>query len=917
MGSQKTLKITNARENNLKNVSLEIPHDSFSVITGLSGSGKSSLAFDTVYAEGQRRYIETFSPYTRQFFDKVKKPDVDTIENVRPAIAIQQRTRVTGSRSTVGSMTNVNEYIKILWSNLATPVCPICGIKLRAWDAKSLAKHIQNLFELKSSTTILICGTISVPDKRALIVEEIKELQEKGFSRFLEHKERTIKSLDDFDESALGDDRSLYVVIDRVRAQSFQAKRVRESIEQAFSLSKGACCLVEWEESPGFRPFLRVMNTPEQENFHPLPFKSSFFFNHYRCEGGPLKIANPRPALFSFNSPLGACPECKGFGNILAIDPKLCVPNENLSIQDKALQCWSGDAARGERKRLLKFCEKQAIPIDIPWRNLSEKHKELIFTYKARDFMGVIPWFRYIEKKIYKLHVRVFLSRYRSQKPCPVCNGTRFKQDSLAYQIEGKNISEIFDMPIKELLSWLLELKEKLKRQDNLPRQLNDVFNSVVSQLEYLNALGLPYLTLNRQARTLSGGETQRVNLATALGSDLISTHFVLDEPSVGLHPRDTARLIESVRKLQARGNSVLVVEHDPDCILSADHIIEVGPEAGEKGGQIVFSGERTKWQPEKLDFDDISKIKLLFKQTKQTTRVLEIKNASARNIKCLDLTIPLESFVCLSGVSGSGKSTLVTEILLKAYEAYKKGDLFDSKCQIRGFEHLEQLLLIDQSPLAKSPRANIATYSGIWDIIRTQLSQTDDAIARALPKSSFSFNTGAGRCPACNGAGFIREDMQFLSDVYIPCELCLGKRFQQSVLEVTLRGKNVDEILRMSVKAASLFFHSDQRISRPLELLCLLGLDHLSLGHPLSELSGGEAQRLKLIPFIDKSAAGKSLLIFDEPSTGLHIKDIERLLELFSELKSRGHSILCIEHNLSLLSCADWLIDLGPEGGE
>lgn len=911
----KKLSISNARANNLRNVSLELPHDSLTVITGLSGSGKSSLAFDTVYAEGQRRYIETFSPYTRQFFDKVKKPDVDLIENVRPAIAIQQRTRVTGSRSTVGTMTNINELLKIIWANVAKPVCPVCGIHLKAWDAEKLVSHLSGLLRVKPDATFLVAGFVAMPRKKSLMLQEVQQLQEAGFSRYFHMGRRDLSLLEEFDEHGLSPDGDLYVVLDRVRSEAIDEKRLKEAIDQAFSLSKGGCCFLEPGECKA-KPGIRVLNTPEQQNVTPLPVKASFFYNTYRCEGGPLRIAKPRPALFSYNSPVGACTECKGFGNILSIDPALCIPDESLSIEEKAVQCWSGEAARGEHKRLLKFCAKHDIATDVPWKLLSEEQKNSIFTHRSRDFHGILPWFAMIERKKYKLHVRVFLSRYRSQVLCPSCNGSRLRSDALAYRIKGRTISEIFELPVKDLLRWLQILHSELQGEASLPRQLRDVFQATISQLEYLDDLGLPYLALSRPARTLSGGETQRVNLATALGSDLISTHFVLDEPSVGLHPRDTERLIKSILKLTRRGNSVLVVEHDPDCILSADTIVELGPGAGEQGGEIVFNGPREKWDASRIAFTDLDRIRSRFRAIKQPRAALEIRNASSRNISNLNVDVPLNQFVCLTGVSGSGKSTLVTEILLRAWNEYRSGNEIQTEAHVKGFNHIEQLLLVDQSPLAKSPRANIATYSGIWDSIRTMFSQTDDAIARALSKSAFSFNVSAGRCPACNGAGFVREDMQFLSDVYIPCEVCLGKRFQPTVLEVKLKGKSVDEVLGMTIDAASVFFHSEESVRGPLEILSLLGLGHVTLGHPLSELSGGEAQRLKLVPFIDRSSTGRSLLVFDEPTTGLHTRDIERLLDLFAELKRRGHSILCIEHNMSLIACADWLLDLGPEGG-
>lgn len=937
------LSIRGARDNNLKNVSLDIPHDTLVAVTGLSGSGKSSLAFDTVYAEGQRRYVETFSPYTRQFFDKVKKPAVDAIEQVRPAVAIQQRTRITNSRSTVGTMTDVNDFLKVLWANAAEPVCPTCGIMLEKWDAVTLAGHVVAFQEQKRIEILLIAAEFVVRDP-AFLVHEIDRLSTLGYSRWWNPDTGTIDELDTVPahfanlrklapptpkgklkrNSGKATPRpttispeavNITLVLDRLRLGAPNKKRLVDSLEQAFTLGAGSCLVIDPRPRSG-RPYLQVLQQGLQRNQRPARFQSWQFRNTFGCPANSVVIPPPRPALFSFNHPLGACEECRGFGRILTISRSKCVPDPQLSIEDGALECWKGDRARREMRQLLKFCERKDIDPSIPWTQLTAQQQDSIFTHRSREFHGVLAWFKRVERKAYKMHVRVFLSRYREHTVCPSCRGTRLKAAALAYQIEGQTLPDIWRMPIGDLANWMSTLQRTLEATQRLPRPLHEVMQSILSRLNYLCDLGLPYLTLDRQARTLSGGETQRVNLVTALGSELISTQFVLDEPSVGLHARDTERLNRAIRALADRGNSVLVVEHDLECIHAADHVIELGPLAGSAGGEVVFNGALSKWPGVEVpaprpDLTPRSE------SGGPSAKRLTIRGAQARNLRNLDVEIPLQRFVCLTGVSGSGKSTLVSEVITRAYE-YQKHPVGEAPAvrEVRGFEQLEDVVLVDQSPLAKSPRANIATYSGIWDSIRSKLAATEGAVLRKLTKSSFSFNVSGGRCPACEGAGFMREDMQFLSDVFIQCELCLGKRFQESVLEVRLQGKSVHDLLQMSVEECVTFFENTPAVRSIAQVLSLLGLGHLSLGHSLSELSGGEAQRLKLVPFVAGEAAGNSLLIFDEPTTGLHTHDVTRLIKLFQQLCARGHSVLCIEHNLYLVSECDWIVDLGPEGG-
>lgn len=903
MPNKNSLRIINAQENNLKGLELTLPHDAFVGITGLSGSGKSSLAFDTIYAEGQRRYIETFSPYTRQFFDKVKRPKVDLIENVRPAIAIQQRTRILNSRSTVGSMTDINDLLKIIWSNIAKPVCPNCGLDLVRWDAASLTQHLERLSRIKEDATYLL-GIESKNSK-----EQIERLTILGYSRYIDPKSGAVQLFEDTPPPKRI--QNLTVVIDRFRNRNFSPKQIRESLEQCFSIGDGKVVVIEQRER-SYRQLSRTTTSNENVDINKA-FETYRFSKDFQCGDGAVSVAPPRPALFSYNHPIGACSECNGFGKVLEIDPHRCVPDHSKTIQGHAVECWKGAAASDEYRQLLKFCEQQAIPTNKPWGELSNEARDAIFNHKSRAFVGIYPWFKWLERKKYKMHVRVFLARYRTQVDCPKCKGSRFKSDALAYRVKGLSISDIANLELEKLLPWFSELQTELKNSGNLPCQLDDVFKSVINRLGYLVTLGLPYLTLDRQSRTLSGGETQRVNLVSALGSNLISTHFVLDEPSVGLHARDTQALIGALRDLTDRGNSLTVVEHDPDCLKAADYILELGPQAGEHGGEVTFFGPQDTWHGLGIKPRKPTTIQPSFKES------LKIRQACNRNLKALDIDIPLNAFVALTGVSGSGKSSLITEVIQAAYQIYSGVIPGEStlKAQVSGFEGVSQVLLVDQTALSKTPRANIATYTKMWDRIRDLLAGTESAAARGLTRSSFSFNVAAGRCPTCEGAGFIREDMQFLSDVFIQCESCLGARFQAPVLEVRYKDLNAHDILSMSVEACAELFANERQIASVCKVLSQLGLGHITLGHPLSELSGGEAQRLKLVPHIVDGTKGRSLFLFDEPTTGLHMKDVERLIELFYFLRDQGHSILCVEHNLNLIAAADWVIDLGPEGGE
>ncbi|RMG41015.1 MAG: excinuclease ABC subunit A [Candidatus Dadabacteria bacterium] len=910
---QCALKIVSARENNLKNISLDIPHDSLTVVTGRSGSGKSSLAFDTVYAEGQRRYIETFSPYTRQFFEKVKRPDVDLIENVRPAVAIQQRTRIHNARSTVGSMTGINDYLRLFWSNLSVPVCSNCGIRLKTWDPNSLAEKLKKLIKFyKKSFLIATALKLKKSNRR----QQIQRLTTLGFSRYLDLSTGEILLLEDLGPDNIKQLKELYIIIDRINCDKWRLERVRDSIEQALFLGEGRVTFFKYPLIKR-RCWLQIQNNRSGNNVKPTPFWAVELSLSKPCALKEERLEKARPSLFSYNHPFGACPECNGFGRVLRVDPELCIPNPNLSINEGALKCWSGPAHRRILGRLKKFCRQNKIPLDKPWKKLSEKQRELVFNSNSRDFRGVYAWFKAREKKAYKMHVRVFLAKYRSAFVCDSCGGKRLKPQALAYLIDKKSIADIWQMPVSELFTWFKRSEISCHPAIERSRELKELHNAITSRLECMLKLGLGYLTLDRPARTLSGGETQRVNLVTAIGSELVSTQFVLDEPSVGLHAADSKTLTGVVKELARRGNSVLMVEHDPACIEEADRIIEIGPLAGERGGEITYSGKAKNWQGIKFQYAQLS-TSFNHPDKHQSSNSLIVKNATKNNLKRINLEIPCNCFVSLCGVSGSGKSTLVEEVIYRQYERFKFGiENTKEEDVVQGFEQFSNVALIDQTPLSKTPRANVATYARIWDHVRDLLSSTDSARTRALSRSSFSFNVSGGRCPACKGAGVIREDMQFLSDVFVVCEACLGSRFQQSVLEVKYNGKSVSDFLDMTVSEAVRFFDNGCKAQKSALILEKLGLGYLRLGHSLSELSGGEAQRLKLVPFISGAQQGSSLLIFDEPSTGLHPNDVELLIKVFRELVQKGHTVLCVEHNLQILLFSDYLIELGPAGGE
>jgi excinuclease ABC subunit A len=878
----KSIRILGARQNNLKNLDLEIPLHRITVVTGLSGSGKSSLAFDTLYAEGQRRYVETFSPYARQFMERMDRPHVERIENIPPAIAIDRKDPVRTSRSSVGTMTEITDYVKLLFARAGVLHCRECGRPVVSDTPETIWKGLDDAAE---GSEVLITFPARTQGKGP--VELKKELGRAGFSRlFLDGR---ILSLDDWE----GEPKDIHVVSDRLLFRRSERKRVVDSLEQAIRFGGGRVDV--W-----IRPDLHRS-----------------FSGRLECAACGISYRAPLPSLFSFNSPIGACDTCRGFGRILDVDLDLVIPDPFLTLEQGAVKPWGGRKEdRMEYHDLRAFCRKKKIPMDVPFFALGKEQKTGIIQGDG-GYYGIRGFFQWLETKTYKMHVRVYLSRYRTSTPCPDCGGARFKPESLLYRLGGLTISKIYELPIHETDSFFRSLKVAPGDKASLL-----VLGEIRNRLRYLMEVGLGYLTLDRQSRTLSGGEVQRVALTSALGSSLVNTLYVLDEPSVGLHPRDNHRLIRILKGLRDLKNTVVVVEHDPDIISESDHMLDLGPGAGEEGGRVMYFGPTRDVQGSLTGEYLRGTRSIPFpakRRRSEKDRRLVIEGASEHNLKDITVEIPLGTFVCLTGVSGSGKSTLAEEIL---YRGLKRGlgdyqERPGSHKGITGSEGLKDVLLVDQRPIGRTPRGNPLTYLKAMDPIRRLLASTEGALQRGLDARHFSFNIPGGRCETCQGAGFERVEMQFLSDVFLTCPECDGKRFRGEVLEARYRGRNIHDILSMTVDQAMGFFSDEPQIRDGLRPLTRVGLGYMRLGQAINTLSGGEAQRLKLCRYLRDEPGGSRLFIFDEPTTGLHFADIEKLLTALQELVDRGNTVLVIEHHMDVIKNADWVIDLGPEGGE
>jgi excinuclease ABC subunit A len=942
------IRLRGVRQNNLKNIDLDLPLRRLVVVAGLSGSGKSSLAFETLFAEGQRRYIETFSPYARQFLDRMDKPQADSIEGIPPAIAIEQRNTVKSTRSTVGTMTEITDYAKLFWPHLAQLHCRHCGQPVQK---DSPQKIWSSLLGQAPESEVLVTFELPLSEKFTL-EESLALISRQGYQRLFFNGE--VLPLDQAPARMKASGATRVTVIqDRVRLSAQNRPRFIEACEQAYHFGKGK---------------LAVHSLPPES-------RATSFSNRLHCAQCDLEYAGPTAALFSFNHPIGACPACRGFGRIIAIDYDAAIPDTSKTLAGGAVKPWQTPSNAECQEELLKFARLRKVPVDVPFRDLPKKSRDWVIDGdpdynkdKAhtwpRAWYGVKGYFRWLESRAYKMHVRVQLSRYRIYETCPKCNGTRFGPDTLLYRINGLNLADFYRLPVDQALLFvdsLMARKAKPKTSDPMTVALGEVR----SRLAYLEEVGLNYLTLDRLTRSLSGGETERVNLTACLGSRLVNTLFVLDEPSVGLHPRDTARLVRIVQQLRDAGNTVVVVEHEASVMRAADQIIELGPGCGEAGGEVVFQGpfKEILRDTKSLTGAYLSGRKQI--ETPQRRPVsggcqgkLLLRGAVLHNLKNPALDVPLGRFVCVTGVSGSGKTTLLRNVLMPALleklqnqEAAAPDDesgespnipANETKPQavrLEGWENIGRAVIVDQSPLGRTPRSNPAVYTGAFDEIRAFFAQTEPAQQHGLGASAFSFNSAQGQCERCRGAGFEKIEMQFLSDVFIRCPECNGRRYRPHILEVTIprpgatssrRSWNIADLLEATVDDVIQFLagfpesRPALRAAENLKLLQELGLGYLRLGQPINTLSGGESQRLKLVKHLaqaqETAAAPKdkpAIFFFDEPTTGLHFDDVRTLLKVLQRLVDAGHSVLVIEHNLDVIKSADWVIDLGPEAGE
>lgn len=892
------IEIKGAKVHNLKNVSLKIPRNKLIVFTGVSGSGKSSLAFDTIYAEGQRRYVESLSSYARQFLGRMNKPEVDFINGIPPAIAIEQRVNSRNPRSTVGTTTELYEYIKLLYARIGKTYSPVSGKEVKRHGVEDVLAFISSLSE---GTRVIVLSPSVIPVNIST-TEFFAFLNKQGFARIESGGE--IYRIDDENvgnKLVPGD--SINVVIDRVVAtnDSDAVSRIADSVETAFITGKGECLIMKIDESGS---------------------SITRFSNRFEEDG--IKFEEPNEYLFSFNNPVGACPVCEGYSKIIGIDEDLVIPDKNLSVYDEAIVCWRGESMKTWKERLINSAAKFDFPIHKPYFQLSDEQRRLLWTGN-RYFFGINKFFEHLEEKKYKIQYRVLLSRYRGKTTCPECNGTRLRKEAGYVKVGGKAIYELTAMPVDSLLKFFMDMKLKGNELVIAERLLTEIRQ----RLRFLLDVGLPYLTPDRLSSSLSGGESQRINLATSLGSSLVGSLYILDEPSIGLHPRDTSLLIKVLKELRDIGNTVIVVEHEEDIIREADLIVDLGPEAGRLGGEIVFQGTLK----ESLSGDSLTS-KYLSKsmsvevpaRRRKWNSFISVNGARQNNLKNIDVKFPLHTLTCVTGVSGSGKSTLVNDILYRAVSnavigsSVRQGEFNTISGDTATITSVE---LIDQNPIGKSSRSNPVTYLKAYDEIRKLYSDQQSSLQMGYKPSHFSFNVDGGRCDECQGDGIIRVEMQFMADVELTCESCNGKRFKKEILEVRYRDKSIFDVLEMTIDEAIGFFGSDKdrsamRVAEKLKPLADVGLGYVKLGQSSGTLSGGESQRVKLAYYLShERGSGHILFLFDEPTTGLHFHDITKLLKSLQALIAHGHSVILIEHNTEVIKCADWIIDLGPEGGE
>ena len=914
------LVVRGAREHNLKDVSLDLPRDAMIVFTGLSGSGKSSLAFDTIFAEGQRRYVESLSAYARQFLGQMDKPDVDFIDGLSPAVSIDQKSASRNPRSTVGTITEVYDYLRLLYARIGKPHCPICGRPIARQTPQQI---VDRVLELEEGTRFQVLAPV-VRGRKGEYGELLRELQTKGYSRA--RVDGTIVRLD---EALVGqlpalkkyEKHDIEVIVDRLAVKDSARRRLTDSVETALGLSGGVVVL-------------DFVDLPEND-----PHRERMYSEHLACLYDDLSFDELEPRSFSFNSPWGACPDCTGLGTKLEVDPELIVPDESKSLADGAIAPWSGGHISDYFVRLIQALgETLGFRMDTPWAKLPAKARQALLRgydlqvhvrYKNRygrersyytTFEGVIPWVERRHAEAESDSSREKFAGYMREVPCPSCHGARLKPVSLAVTVDGRSIAELCALPVGELAKLLLTLELSDRDQQIAQR----IVKEVNARMGFLLDVGLDYLTLDRASATLAGGEAQRIRLATQIGSGLVGVLYVLDEPSIGLHQRDNHRLLETLLRLRNLGNTLIVVEHDEDTIRAADWVVDIGPRAGEHGGNIVVSGTVAELlaSPESLTGAYLSgreSIPLPTSRRQPTkSREVAVKGASEHNLRGVDVAFPLGCLVAVTGVSGSGKSTLVNDILYKALARELNGarTVPGKHVRITGIQHLDKVVHVDQGPIGRTPRSNPATYTGVFDHVRKLFAATTEAKIRGYQPGRFSFNVKGGRCEACSGDGTIKIEMQFLPDVYVPCEVCHGARYNTDTLQVHYKGKTIAEVLDMPIEEAAEFFEPVPAIHRHLKTLVDVGLGYVRLGQPAPTLSGGEAQRVKLASELQRRATGRTIYVLDEPTTGLHFEDIRKLLGVLTRLVETGNTVIVIEHNLDVIKTADWVIDLGPEGG-
>jgi excinuclease ABC subunit A len=900
--------IRGARQHNLKGFDLEIPRRTVTVVTGPSGSGKSSLAFDTIYAEGQRRYVESLSSYARQFLERMEKPDVDSIEGLSPAVAIEQQNPTKTSRSTVGTATEIYDYLRLLWARVGHTFCPNCGREIKPDTVQTVTDTV---LTLPAGARFYVTFPLRLSNKVTHDVV-IENLRAQGFLRVA--IDGAVMHLDELAESKRDITRAkeLLVVVDRLAVAPESAGRLSDGVGTAFREGEGDCVIL----------FTDTIVSP----LDGMTVSKLRFTERFQCANDGTLAPTPTPQLFSFNNPRGACSQCNGFGAILEYDESLVVPHPSRSLRDGAIDPWTKPRYDNKRRALAEFASRERIPLDKPWDALTAAQRQLLLHSKTRGYKGIFPFLRDLEEKRYKQYIRVFLRQYQTAQECPRCHGTKLQPEALNVRVGGLNIAQVADLPVDQLSVWL----NALKLSEFEERVAEMILKEARDRVAFLSDVGLSYLSMNRATRTLSGGEAQRIGLANSLGSQLVDTLYVLDEPSIGLHARDMDRLLKLLQRLRDAGNSVLVVEHDLAAIEMADYMVELGPGSGEAGGQIVFAGPMSRVSESPLTgqyVTGVRSIPLPDQRRRLGPRWITLSGARQHNLQDVDIRIPLGALTVVTGVSGSGKSTLVHDVLYRALETHLVGE-HSAKLHlgekvgeyetITGFDALEDVVMIDQSPIGKSPRSNPVTYVKAFDEIRGIFADTPLARQRKYTPGTFSFNVEGGRCEACEGAGALEVEMVFMADVYVPCEDCGGKRYKPEVLDVTVRGKNIHEVLNMTVDQAIRFFPREEKLGQALWQLQQVGLGYVRLGQPATTLSGGEAQRIKIARELALAGkkAGKKMYVMDEPTTGLHLEDIRKLAKVFDRLMEQGHTLVLIEHNLDVIKLADWIIDLGPEGG-